>query len=130
MTEVVLDASALMALFRKEPGADAVAVRLSDAVMSAVNYSELLKKVIERGGAAEAMIELVGGFAVQIIPFDASLAARSAALYLQTKEHGLSFADRACLALGLQRGASVLTTDRKWRVIDLPIKVMLIRNEH
>ena len=46
MTSVVLDASALMALLRSEPGADIVAKSLKDAVISAVNYSEILKKTI------------------------------------------------------------------------------------
>jgi PIN domain nuclease of toxin-antitoxin system len=44
VTSVVLDASALMALLRSEPGADQVAKSLKDSVISAVNYSEILKK--------------------------------------------------------------------------------------
>jgi PIN domain nuclease of toxin-antitoxin system len=45
VTTVVLDASALIALLRSEPGADQVAKSLKDAVISA----EILKKTIERG---------------------------------------------------------------------------------
>lgn len=44
MTDVVLDASALMAFLHSEPGADKVAKVLGDAVISAVNFSEVLKK--------------------------------------------------------------------------------------
>jgi PIN domain nuclease of toxin-antitoxin system len=42
----------------------------------------------------------------------------------------MSFADRACLALGIQRGFTVLTAERKMRLPSLPIKVKLIRNAH
>jgi PIN domain nuclease of toxin-antitoxin system len=42
----------------------------------------------------------------------------------------MSFADRACLALGIQRRAVVLTSERKMGILTLPIKVKLIRNAH
>ena len=49
VTSVVLDASALMAFLHSEPGGDIVWQALPDALISAVNYSEVLKKAIERG---------------------------------------------------------------------------------
>ena len=128
MTSVVLDASALMALLRAEPGAELVAASLADSIISTVNYSEVLKKTIERGGAAEPVAAFIRSLSVAIIAFDESQAAASAALYPQTKEHGLSFADRACLALGVERRASVLTTERKMGLLRLPITVKVIRN--
>ena len=130
MTSVVLDASALMALLRAEPGADAVAKSLGDAVISAVNFSEILKKTIERGGDSEPVAAFIRSLSVAIIPFDEQLAVTSAGLYPQTKEHGMSFADRACLALGIQRRAVVLTSERKMGLLKLPIKVTVIRNAH
>lgn len=42
----------------------------------------------------------------------------------------MSFADRACLALGIARGLTVLTTDRKMGLLKLPITVKVIRNAH
>jgi len=44
MSSVVLDASALLAFVRSESGADVVAKHLNNALLSAVNYSEVLKK--------------------------------------------------------------------------------------
>jgi PIN domain nuclease of toxin-antitoxin system len=130
VTSVVLDASALLAFLRSEPGADKVASALADAVISAVNYSEVLKKTIERGGEIEAAADFIRGLSVAIIPFDEEQAAASAALYPQAKPHGMSFADRACLALGIQRGFAVLTTERKMALLTLPIQVKLILNAH
>jgi len=119
-----------MALLRAEPGADTVAKALDDAVISAVNYSEILKKTIERGGDSEPVAAFIRSLSVAIIPFDEQLAVTSAGLYPQTKEHGMSFADRACLALGIQRRAVVLTSERKMGPLNLPIKVTVIRNAH
>ena len=128
MTSVVLDASAVLAVVNAEPGADMVRASLAGAIMSAVNYSEVLKKTIERGGTGEAAASFVRGLSVAIIPFDETLAAVSADLYLQTKEHGLSLADRACLALGVQQNRRVLTSERRMALPALTVKVKLIRN--
>jgi ribonuclease VapC len=130
VTSVVLDASALLAFLRCEPGADIVDAALKDAVISAVNYSEILKKTIERGGSVEATAEFIRGLTVAIIPFDEAHAATAAALFPETKPFGLSLADRACLALGLQRRATVLTADAKWKQVKIALKVKLIRNAH
>ena len=40
----------------------------------------------------------------------------------------MSIADRACLALGLQRKLTVLTAESNMRLLTLPTKVKLIRN--
>jgi ribonuclease VapC len=128
VTSAVLDASALMALLRAEPGAETVARSLGGAVISAVNYSEVLKKTIERGGDSEQAAAFIRSLSVMIVPFDEAQAAASAALYPQTKQHGMSFADRACVALGIQRRAVVLTSERKMGLLNLPIKVTVIRN--
>ena len=130
MTSVVLDASALMAFLHSEPGGDIVWEALSDALMSAVNYSEVLKKAIERGKDAEQVASKIRSLSIAIVPFDEVMASRSATLYPLAKEHGMSFADRACLALGVARGLTVLTAERKMKLVTLPIKVKLIRNAH
>ena len=130
MTSGVLDASAVIALLRSEPGCDVVQGAIADAVISTVNYSEVLKKTIERGGTGDAAAAFVRGLSIAIILFDETLAAMSAELYPQTKEHGLSLADRACLALGIQRNCKVLTSERRMALPSLSIKVKLIRNAH
>jgi ribonuclease VapC len=119
-----------MALLRREPGADLVTRRLADSIISAINYSEVLKKCIERRAAPEMVRAFARNMALPIIAFDAVQAENSAALYPKTKPFGLSFADRACLALGIGHDAEVLTTEGKMAEIDLPIKVTLIRQQH
>ena len=53
MSEVVLDASALIAVLREEPGAAAVEAVLDDAAISTVNLSEVQAKLVERGTPPE-----------------------------------------------------------------------------
>jgi len=130
VTSVVLDASALLAVLNAEPGADVVRAALANAIISAVNYSEVLKKTIERGGGIREAAAIIRDLSVAVIPFDEEHAAASAELYPQGKPHGMSSADRACLALGVQRKLTVLTAERKMRILALPIKVKLIRNAH
>ena len=127
---VVLDASAVIAVLNAEPGADVVLGAIAGALISAVNYSEVLKKAIERCQTTGPIGELLNSYHVKIIPFDEEHAATSAELYPAGKPHGMSFADRACLALGVQRKLTVLTGEQNMRLLTLPIKVKLIRKAH
>lgn len=130
MTSVVLDASALLAFLRGEPGADVVRQRIGGAAISAVNYSEVLKKTIEVNGLPEVVHAHIGTLGVNVVPFDEQQARSAASLYPATRTLGLSFADRACLSLGTSRGATVLTAEGKWGGIALPVRIKLIRGKH
>jgi PIN domain nuclease of toxin-antitoxin system len=50
------------------------------------------------------------------------------AFWEKTRGLGLSLADRACLALAIERGAAVLTADRTWAELDLGIEIRLVRH--
>jgi PIN domain nuclease of toxin-antitoxin system len=49
MASVVLDASAVLALVRDEPGADKVAPHIGRAAISAVNLQEVIKELLLSG---------------------------------------------------------------------------------
>jgi PIN domain nuclease of toxin-antitoxin system len=51
----------------------------------------------------------------------------AAELILVTKPYGLSLGDRACLALAIDRNATVYTTDKVWKNLSLGIEIELIR---
>ena len=123
---VVLDASALLVLLYDETGAEVVEGMLDGGRVSAVNWSEVLQKLAQKGadpGEASALL-LLG---VEVEPFTAVDAARAAELYISTREFGLSLADRACLALARRIGATAVTADRAWAGIDFDVKVQLVR---
>jgi ribonuclease VapC len=127
MTDVVLDASALLALLFDEPGAIQVAARLPRCLISAVNYAEVLTKSLDRGQNLRDAVTAIGKLRLSHWPLDAELAATAASLRVATREFGLSLADRCCLALALNQRLPVLTADRAWRQLNMGIDIEIIR---
>jgi ribonuclease VapC len=127
LADVVLDASALMALIRGEAGAERVAAALPDAVISTVNLAEVQTKLVS-AGLEEALawwhLAEVGCMA---IPFSEDHARIAGGLVQITRALGLSLGDRACLALATQRQATVYTTDKAWKKLDLGVSIEVIR---
>ena len=64
---------------------------------------------------------------LRIVPFDVSHSVCSAEICPAGKAHGLSFADRACLSLGLLLDLPIVTAEEAMKQVNLPIKVKLIR---
>ncbi len=128
MSEVVLDASALLALLNKEPGHEEIARIISRVAISAVNLSEVAAKLAESGMPGEAIRDALEGLALEAHNFGRELAFQTGLLRPLTRSRGLSLGDRACLALGQQLNLPVLTTDRAWEGLDLGLEVRLVRS--
>jgi len=127
VTEVVLDASALIAHARREAGHERVQDLLLKAVVSAVNLSEFVSRMVDLGYNEETIRRLLAALPCRIATFDGSSALESGILRGPTKHRGLSLGDRACLALAAKLGSPALTADRAWTELDLGIEVVLIR---
>lgn len=127
MSDVVLDASAILALLNSEPGAEVVEAALPGAVIGTVNLSETVAKLAERGVPEDAIRLALGQISLRILPFDDGLAYQTGMLRVSTRKAGLSFGDRACLALGRQLGLPVLTADGNWASLDVGVEVRLVR---
>jgi PIN domain nuclease of toxin-antitoxin system len=123
----VLDASALLAAIFAEKGSQQVIARLPSALLSAVNLAEVATRALDLGQSLEETIRQVQRLPLQIIPYDAEQAHVTASLRPATKPLGLSLGDRACLALGMTRGATVLTADRLWGKIQCDLEIIFIR---
>jgi ribonuclease VapC len=124
---VVLDASALLAYLKDEPGGDVVDGVLAESVMSSVNWAEVIQKSIAAGVEVGGMLDelQVLGLTVETFtPEDGEMAGR---LWEQTRQAGLSLGDRACLSLGLRLGLTVLTADRAWASLNLSLAMQVIR---
>ena len=127
MASVVLDASALLALLNSEPGSRIVEESLSGAAVSAVNLSEVISKLAERGMPEPAIRTAIEGLGLDVHPFDTATAFSAGTLRPATRGLGLSLGDRSCLALGLSLAAPVLTTDRSWKKLKIGVKIRVIR---
>lgn len=116
----VLDASALLAYLREEPGADVVAAAIADgAAISTVNLAEVFSRSADRGiDPAKLAAKLTeGGLldgAITVEPFTIADAIDTACLRPATRDAGLSLGDRACLALARRLDAPALTADAAW----------------
>ena len=127
MNKAVLDASAFIALLHEEPGSLVVKNYAPQALMSAVNLSEVLVKLNSLKIPDLSVYTNVLTLIKEIIPFDTTQAITAASLITLTKPHGLSLADRACLSLAISHHLPVVTADKIWKKIKLPIDVILIR---
>lgn len=123
----VLDASALLAAMLQERGAQHVQDRLVDARIGAVNLSEVVAKLQERGVPDDVVEESLAELNLIIVPFDAEQAVMAGKLRRDTRAAGLSLGDRACLALAVMLGAIAITTDSAWRNLTLPVEIELAR---
>ena len=65
MSEVVLDASALLALPNRDPGHEEIARIISHAAVNAVNLSEVAAKLAESGMPTEAIWDALQGLALE-----------------------------------------------------------------
>ena len=128
VSEVVLDASAFMALLNSEPGGEMVAEAIPEAAISAVNFSEVVAKLAEsRGADEEAIRRVLQDFPFDIVPFDAEQAYEAGFLRPATRNLGLSLGDRACVGLARRSGAPVLTADQRWSWLSVGVDVTVIR---
>jgi len=128
MPSVVFDASAILALLRNEPGADAVAQYAGDGLISAVNLQEVIKELLRRGIPIEASLELLDALHLDVRPHGREEAAASAALYLVTSQYGTGLGDRSCMALAIAEDLPALTADKAWAKIQVTgLKVQLVR---
>lgn len=111
-----------------EAGADVVYGALPEAVISAVNLSEVVARLTEKGVDESAIERSVRDMALRVIPLDEALAVKAGLLRRLTKSLGLSLGDRCCLALAQEVGLPVLTADRIWGQLNLSgITVQVIR---
>jgi ribonuclease VapC len=124
---IIIDASALLAFLFRETGHEKAAEYLPDSALSTVNLSEVLARFARDGHDVHQVWQQIAASPIQIVPFSAQTAVLAAALSLLTKPLGLSLADRACLALAVERKAPVLTADQAWLQLDIGINIISIR---
>jgi PIN domain nuclease of toxin-antitoxin system len=122
-----MDSSAILALAFREHGRDHVAVALAGAAISSVNLTEVMSKLLDSGLSPAQVDHQLDAFSLSVADFDRDLAMRTALLRAATRHKGLSLGDRACLALAMREKLPVMTADRVWTDLDLPVEVVLIR---
>jgi PIN domain nuclease of toxin-antitoxin system len=138
MTTHVLDASAVLALLAAEPGWEAVDSIVDGAMISSVNFGEVLYKVAEQGSDPIPTGRDLQEYGIGVVEFSSAMAGQLPGLRernrgaerLQAdagvparKRKRLSLGDMCCLALAIEREAPVMTGDDYWTTLDLPVTV-------
>lgn len=125
--KIIFDSSAILALLGMEQGHEAVAENLDRAIVSSVNFSEVVTVLARNGLGQERVIKSLKETFLHIEDFDSEQAIIAAKLDEATKAYGLSLGDRACLALAKARKLPVLTTDKVWKKLKVGVEVRLVR---
>ncbi len=127
----VMDASAILAILRGEPGYDYVQELLDseECAISSVNVAEVGSKLIDYGLPPEEFPRIARQLQIDIIDFNTEQSIQSAQIRKITRSAGLSLGDRACVALTQLMQGCVVTSDRAWLDIaeTTQIKVLMIR---
>ena len=133
MTSLLLDASAIIALLRQEPGYDVVSAALVSRAchVSSVTLTGLEGKLVGKGDYTHGQVQLAWGHLAPLVPellFGADCRTRAAFYYARKQPYNLSLGDAACLGTAEAHGLAVLTAEHNWaRLPALPFAVELIR---
>ena len=129
MKITVLDASALLALFLDEPGAEKMehlfhAASEADrpVFISAVNWAEVLYKMERKHGNAglETARQFERTTPLEAVPVDRELAESAAHL---KNEYDLGLADAFAAALAKNKKAELVTADHEFKSVEKEIKI-------
>lgn len=111
---VVLDASAVLAVLFDEPGASKIIDLLPGSLLSSVNLAEIHSRLLMDGRSPALAWNRVLSMGFEVVFFSDEHARLAGELIGKTGP-ALSLGERACLALAMERDATVYTTNRAWK---------------
>jgi ribonuclease VapC len=127
---VVFDASAILAVLYDEPGAGKVVDFLHGALVSSVNLAEVHARLLLNGRNAVTAWNRVRSMGFEVVPFSEEQARLAGELFGNrpgnSRPPALSLGERACLALALERSATVYTANPAWQSLPIEAEVVLI----
>ncbi len=122
----LLDAPALLALIRNEPGSERVKELLDSCQIHALNLAEVARKLTAKGMPAPKASALLDALNLPVIE-DFSAAQAYAAAELLSYRLGLSLGDAVCLVVAKWTGMTAITADRRWSEIE-DVEIVQIRS--
>lgn len=125
----LMDASALIALIRNEPGSDRVKAVFDDSEIHAVNLAEVVRKMISNGMPPAEVQALLEDLHLAVIEeFGQAQAYVAGQLAAENLRLGLSLGDSVCLTVAERMGMTAVTADRRWSGLQgRDVKILQIR---
>lgn len=127
MNDTVLDSSIILAILKNETIDDIAYSIVDGGVMSAVNVAEVYTKLSELKLVSVPQVDAMLATLDRIEPFTARQAKICGLLRERTTHLGMSLGDRACIALAIDIGGEVFTTDGQWVKLEFGCKVQNLR---
>jgi ribonuclease VapC len=123
----VFDASVILCVMQKGRGAEKLTEEILDtAVVSSVNIAEVQGKLVLNGWDPEIAWHDALSCVSNVEAQTAGQAKLAGMLVQNTAQYGLSLGDRSCLALAIDLGAEVYTSDPTWKNLKLGIPIHVI----
>jgi len=115
----ILDASALLALIRNEPGADLVLRSLDNSRIHAVNLAEVARKMVAKGMTIPQATGYLKELQLDVIEEFTEAQAFAVANWTQNSlRRGLSLGDAVCLMAAHWYQLTILTAERRWSELE------------
>ena len=128
MSEVVFDASAMLALLQNERGAEKLTDEIRvNSVASTVNLAEVQSKLVKMSNDPERAWTAALSTVSVVEPYTSEQAKIAGSLIAKTEKYGLSLGDRSCLALAIALQAPVYTTEQVWKNLNIGVPIHVIR---
>ncbi len=124
--KAVIDASAMLAFLNREVGHDVVRGKLPNACMSTVNLAEVLQKIVDKPKEQRMLDAVIANLRIDVVDFDRKHAERVAVIY-PCAHKGISLADRACIALGINENLPIVTDDHESEQLGLGVELVFFR---
>lgn len=125
--KIVVDASVVLAFLNREQGAYDALAFFSEALISVVNIAEIVQVGIRLGRDVDEDLDMLKLCGLEVVEADTKVARLAGELEATTRDQDISLADRFCIALGIERDLPLLTADRIWTELKLPVEVRQLR---
>ena len=89
MSNVIMDASAILAFLNQESGSEQITDLIENATISTINLSEVIAKLAEIGILETEILQILSDLNLKIVPFDEPQAQIAGMLRPMTKPLGL-----------------------------------------
>lgn len=127
MSAFVLDRSAIVAVLRREPGAEKVIPYLYGGLVSVETVTELLTEASRHGATVKTTLDRLKQLQLEIVPFTEAQAILTAELRAKDEGNVLDRSDLSVLSLAAHRKATILTANEELTKVKCGTKIRLFR---